>query len=256
MRVCSYLWKFGCFHSHCRQRTWRQAFWVLWHVACCSQNTAAKAQQPIVTSHCLHVHLIRKLGMALQTCLCICIHVETQIGKLHWVELQRSATYLSKGWWRQRQAWSLPPFVWPTNHNGANYFLRTTRTWPCIFDVSAVDSNRETSCSVYASFWSSFSIKWVWMTHWLCFVRAYHSVYAVKGEWNVFWYEYTPLEQDEKYRLFCRFGFTCFFYMTYDNRQTHRVCVFSDARAGLQSHTAVGVFNVKAVILGWVRVPM
>ena len=37
-----------------------QAFWVLWRLTCCSQNTIAKAQQPIVTSHCLHVRLSRK----------------------------------------------------------------------------------------------------------------------------------------------------------------------------------------------------
>ena len=35
---------------------WCLVFWVLWHLACCSQNTIAKEQQPIVTSHCLHVH--------------------------------------------------------------------------------------------------------------------------------------------------------------------------------------------------------
>ena len=61
--------------------------------------------------------------MALQACLCICIHVETHIGKLHSVELHKLATYLSKGWWRQRQAWSLQPFVRPINQNGAIYFL-------------------------------------------------------------------------------------------------------------------------------------
>ena len=37
--------------------TWRLAFWVLWRLACCSQNTVAKAQRPIVTSHCLHMPL-------------------------------------------------------------------------------------------------------------------------------------------------------------------------------------------------------
>ena len=52
MCLCSYLWKFSCFHSHCCQRTWRL---VLWRLACCSQSTIAKGQQPIVTSHCLHV---------------------------------------------------------------------------------------------------------------------------------------------------------------------------------------------------------
>ena len=31
--------------------------------------------------------------------------------KLHSVELYRLASYLSKIWWRQRQAWALPPFV-------------------------------------------------------------------------------------------------------------------------------------------------
>ena len=58
--MCSYLWKFSCFLSHCCRRTWRLAFWVLCRLACCSQNTVAKAQQPIVKSHCLHVPLSRK----------------------------------------------------------------------------------------------------------------------------------------------------------------------------------------------------
>ena len=60
MCVCSYLWKFSCFHSHCCRRTWRLVFWVLWHLAYCSQNTVAKAQQPIEMSHCLHVPLSEK----------------------------------------------------------------------------------------------------------------------------------------------------------------------------------------------------
>ena len=55
MRVCFYLWKFSCFLSHCCRCTGRLAFWVLWRLACSSQSTVARAQQPIVTSHCLHV---------------------------------------------------------------------------------------------------------------------------------------------------------------------------------------------------------
>ena len=38
MRVCSYLWKFSCSHSHCYRRTWCLAFWALWRFACCSQK--------------------------------------------------------------------------------------------------------------------------------------------------------------------------------------------------------------------------
>ena len=54
------LWKFSCFLSYYCRRTWRLAFWVLWRLACCSQNTVAKAQQSIVTSRCLHLPLSRK----------------------------------------------------------------------------------------------------------------------------------------------------------------------------------------------------
>ena len=52
--------KVSCFHSHCCRRTCRLGFWVLWRLVFCSQNTVAKAQQPIVMSHCLHMHLSRK----------------------------------------------------------------------------------------------------------------------------------------------------------------------------------------------------
>ena len=159
MRVCFYLWKFSCFHSYCCRRTWWLVFWVLWRLTCCSQNIVAKAQQPIVTSHCLHMPLSRKRQCSVYrsslnliyygiTNMSVYLHTRGDTNwKLHSVELHRLASYLSKGWWRQRQAWELPLFVWPTNHNGAGYFLRTTRTWPCIFQVSAGDSNRET-CSV------------------------------------------------------------------------------------------------------------
>ena len=42
------------------QRMWHLVFWALWCLACCSQNTVAKVQQPIVTSHSLHVPLSQK----------------------------------------------------------------------------------------------------------------------------------------------------------------------------------------------------
>ena len=154
----SYLWKFTCFYSHCCRCMWCLAFWVLWCLACCSQNIVAKAQQPIATSHCLHMHLSGKRQRCIYRSPLNLVYVITNMpvylhtrGDTNWettlIEIQRLATYLSKCWWRQRQAWALPPFVWPTNHNGASYFLLTTGTWPCIFRVSAVDSKRET-CSV------------------------------------------------------------------------------------------------------------
>ena len=95
MRVCSYLWKFSCYLWHCCRRMCWLALRVLWRIPCYSQNTVAKAQQPIVISHCLHMPSSQKhnavftlaceLDMAIKTCLCICIHVEIQIGSYTWL---------------------------------------------------------------------------------------------------------------------------------------------------------------------------
>ena len=110
----------------------------------------AKAQQPIVTSNCLHVHLSgkRQRGVYHSPLSLVWHYKQDSVSVYTWRHKLGNYTrlnYRELQWWRQRQAWALPPIVWPTNHNGASYFLRITRTWPCIFEVSAVDSNCETS---------------------------------------------------------------------------------------------------------------
>ena len=131
----------------------------LWRLACCSQNTVANAQKPIVTSHCSHVPLRRKRQCSFyRSPLNLIWHYKHVCASAHTWRHKLEATL---GWITSTGTTSIKRtmtptlrtsvaavwFVRPTNHNGARYFLRTTLTWPRIFRVSADDSNRET-CSV------------------------------------------------------------------------------------------------------------
>ena len=99
--------------------------------------------------------------------------------------------------------------------------LRSSRSWPCTKRVRRRFKPWDMLCL------SEFSIRCVQTTYWLCFSCVYYLVHAVKVKWNVFWYEYTLFKKDEKSGFYGRFCFTCFSYITYDNRQVYRVCMIT-----------------------------